>query len=159
MRAKIISYTLVSLFLLAMSYTPASAHCEIPCGIYEDSLRVEMIKEDVQTIEKSMSKIIEISKQDNPNYNQLVRWINNKDKHAEKIQMIVWQYFLTQRIKLKDRNKQETQKYLQELELLHQMSVFAMKCKQTTDFKYTKLLLDALDEFGSLYFHKHEHKH
>ena len=32
-------------------------HCEIPCGIYDDSLRVAMIKEHINTVEKSMKQI------------------------------------------------------------------------------------------------------
>ena len=67
----------------------AQAHCEIPCGIYNDSLRIEMILEDCQTIEKSMGQIADLSKGGDKNYNQLVRWVSNKEDHANKIQHIV----------------------------------------------------------------------
>ena len=80
----------------------AQAHCEIPCGIYEDSVRVALIKEHITTIEKSMNMIKEESAKASPNWNQLVRWVNNKEEHAKKIQDIVSQYFLHQRIKLTD---------------------------------------------------------
>jgi nickel superoxide dismutase len=148
---------LLTAFMLFAGYNIASAHCEIPCGIYEDSLRIASIKEDIRTIEKSMNKINELSKADKINYNQLVRWINNKEKHAEKIQQIAWQYFLTQRIKLKDRTPAEQSKYYKQLEALHKITVFAMKCKQTTDLTYTQKLLESVDEFVELYFHKHKH--
>ncbi len=156
---KVNLYVIVFVFGLIFLFSPkiASAHCEIPCGIYEDSLRIALIKEDVKTIAKSMNKIIELSNAAKPNYNQIVRWVNNKDEHAVKIQQIVWQYFLTQRLKLKDRTAAEQSKYYKQLELLHKMSVFAMKCKQTTDLAYTEKLLKALDEFARLYFHKHKH--
>ena len=75
------------------------AHCEIPCGIYTDDMRIKMILEDIATIEKSMKKINELSKDPAKNSNQLVRWINNKEHHADKIQEVVTQYFMTQRIK------------------------------------------------------------
>ena len=32
------------------------AHCEVPCGIYEDSVRIVMIYEHITTIEQSMKK-------------------------------------------------------------------------------------------------------
>ncbi|MDY6953871.1 MAG: superoxide dismutase [Ni], partial [Thermodesulfobacteriota bacterium] len=41
--------------LFVVSY--ASAHCEIPCGIYDDQMRIDMIAEHITTIEKSMKQI------------------------------------------------------------------------------------------------------
>ena len=38
------------------------AHCQVPCGIYDDALRIIQIKEDFQTIDKSISKINVLSK-------------------------------------------------------------------------------------------------
>jgi nickel superoxide dismutase len=40
----------------------AVAHCEVLCGIYDDSLRMQMIAEHLTTIEKSMRKIVELNK-------------------------------------------------------------------------------------------------
>ena len=59
------------------------AHCQIPCGIYNHQLRFNIIAKEITTIEKSMKQIINLSKQNPVNYNQLVRWINNKDEHAQ----------------------------------------------------------------------------
>jgi len=86
--------------LLPLSFTisTVSAHCEIPCGIYDDQLRTQLIAEHATTIEKSMKQIMELSKADPVNYNQLVRWVSNKEDHATEIQQIVSQYFMTQRI-------------------------------------------------------------
>jgi len=126
----------------------ALAHCEIPCGIYNDSLRIEMILEDCQTIEKSMGQIIALSKGDDKNDNQLVRWISNKEDHANKIQQIVTQYFLTQRIKPGD----DATAYHQKLALLHGMLVEAMKCKQTTHSTHVQNLRQLVESFKSAYF-------
>ena len=144
------------------------AHCEVPCGIYDDEMRIHMIKEDILTIEKSINAINELSnaKEKTPLvYNQLVRWIDNKDEHARKIQHIVWQYFLTQRVKPVDKSDSKKYKtYLKKLELLHKLSFYAMKVKQSTDLKYVDKLREILDEFEEVYFgkehmHKHEHEH
>ena len=46
-------------------------------------MRVKMIAEHIQTIEKSMKQVVELGSQTPVNYNQLVRWVNNKEHHAD----------------------------------------------------------------------------
>ena len=127
-----------------------SAHCELPCGIYGDQGRLNEIAEDIVTIEKSVKMITELENAKKIDYNQLVRWIDNKDQHADKIQHIVCQYFLTQRIKFDAKN------YDQKLAVLHRMLVYAMKCKQTVDPAVVEQLRKASEEFKALYM-EHEH--
>ncbi len=127
----------------------AFAHCEIPCGIYDDQARINMILEDITTIEKSMVQINTISKEKAPNFNQLVRWVMNKEEHATKIQTIVSEYFLTQRI------KPDAKDYHQKLSLLQQMLVHSMKCKQTADLQNTAQLRNLVKQFHQLYFADH----
>lgn len=142
--------------LIFLSMPKVSAHCEVPCGIYEDSVRIALINEHITTIEKSMKQIEALSKEGATNYNQLVRWINNKEEHAKKIQEIVSQYFLHQRIKMVDpANKEAYAKYMKHLEKLHAMLVYSMKCKQTTDLAHIASLRKTVAEFESAYFHKH----
>lgn len=131
----------------------AVAHCEIPCGIYDDEMRIEMILENATTIEKSMQQIktLEAADASPENSNQLVRWIFNKEDHANQLQEVVSQYFMTQRIAPKDKHYQE------KLSLLHQMLVAAMKSKQTVDPTHVKTLRDLVAEFKKLYFEGHEH--
>lgn len=61
------------------------SHCQIPCGINDDPMRFDMMAEDIRTIEKSIRQIDELSAGKDKNYNQLVRWIDNKDYHADKL--------------------------------------------------------------------------
>ena len=133
------------------------AHCEIPCGIYHDELRIEQIQEAILTIEKSIRAIQELSKEkDNPlAINQLVRWIDNKDKHAEKIQHIIWQYFFTQRVKPVDsKDHQKYEQYLKKLELLNRLNFYAMKAKQSVDLSVVEKLRETLEKFEKVYFGK-----
>jgi len=133
----------------------AFAHCEIPCGIYDDEMRIRMMEEDVATIEKSMNMILEISKAEPVNYNQLVRWVDNKERHAIALQDIAWQYFLTQRIKPADRNdRREYARYLEKLEVLHLILVHAMRAKQTTDLGEVDALRALIRDFDRLYFER-----
>lgn len=134
------------LFLLFFSATPALSHCEIPCGIYDDHMRIHLLEEHITTMEKSMKKIVELKGAGNSN--QRVRWIMNKEDHADKFQEIVSQYFLTQRIKA------DQEQYLEKLQTLHQMLVYAMKCKQTTDLQHTAKLKELVQSFSGLYFAK-----
>jgi len=140
--------TILTLLVLLASFnlflTNASAHCEIPCGIYDDNTRMNLIFEHTKTIEKSMNMINELEK--GGNANQLVRWVTNKENHAEMLQDIVTQYFMTQRIKF------DAADYDKKVALLHKMLVFSMKCKQTTDLSNVGKLRSAAEDFHKLYF-------
>lgn len=145
---KMVTIILSSLCLICISPIKSFSHCQMPCGIYDDEMRIGMINEHIATIEKSMNQIKELEKEGNQNYNQLVRWIVTKENHASEIQEIVSQYFMTQRIKA------DTKDYEKKLGLLHQMLVYSMKCKQTTDLAHVKRLKDLVKEFQGLYFEK-----
>lgn len=137
---------LIGFFFLSIFTINVFAHCEIPCGIYDDEMRINMINEHIATIEKSMNQIMELEKKEHHNSNQLVRWIMNKEVHANEIQHIVTQYFMSQRIKLGTKN------YEKKLGLLHQMLIYSMKCKQTTDVTNVNKLKDIVKDFQALYF-------
>ena len=134
------------------------AHCEIPCGIYDDEARFVSLAEDIATIEKSMQQISELSG-DYKNINQVVRWVHNKEVHADRIRDVITQYFMTQRIQYPEGpNDQEAYKiYIRELTVLHQMLVQAMKTKQTTDYAHVQKLRTLLEEFHSLYHQPKDH--
>ncbi|GAB4317988.1 MAG: superoxide dismutase [Ni] [Bacteroidales bacterium] len=156
---KILSLAMMAL-MITLFTNRASAHCEVPCGIYDDELRIAMLYEDFLTIEKAMNQITEIEASDSPNFNQLVRWINTKEEHANKVQHIVSQYFITQRIKVPEETSGPVyEKYTKQLALLHQLIVYSMKAKQTTDLEYIAKLRTTLAAFEEVYFEgKHRHK-
>ncbi|MDL1976196.1 MAG: superoxide dismutase, Ni [Deltaproteobacteria bacterium] len=145
MKKKCLQTALVFLMIF-FTAAYAAAHCEIPCGIYDDEMRVMMIAEHITTIEKSMKQIVKLRGQKPENCNQRVRWVMNKEDHANELQHIVSQYFMTQRIKL------DAENYAQKLSVLHKMLVYAMKCKQTTDLSHISKLRSLLEEFHDLYF-------
>lgn len=144
--------------ILSLSSLQSNAHCEIPCGIYGDSVRITLIYEHIATIEKSMNMINELSEQEKPDYNQLVRWVANKEEHALKIQEIVSQYFLHQRVKPTTSDNEEAyKKYVKQLVLLHNISVFAMKSKQSSDLGHIETLREKVHSFEQVYFGGHTH--
>lgn len=136
------------------------SHCEIPCGIYGDTTRIDLLYEDIATVEKSMKQVTELkSASPPPNINQLVRWVSNKEEHANKIQHIVTQYFMTQRVKPKPVGDAGHKKYITQLTSLHGMLIHAMKAKQTTDVEHAKHLRRLVDQFSAAYFNAEDLAH
>ena len=130
----------------------AFAHCQLPCGIYDDAARFAMLEEHVTTIEKAMKTIEELSAAQPPNYNQIVRWVENKDHEADELSEIVTYYFMAQRVKPEEKKNGEAySKYLGELTALHEMVVYSMKAKQTTDLENVARLRALIKQFKALY--------
>ena len=130
----------------------AYSHCQVPCGIYGDDARFDAIAEHITTIEKSMKLITELSGEDKPNMNQIVRWVNNKDHHADELSEIVTYYFMAQRVKLPAAGDTKAyNEYVKKLTLLHELLVYSMKAKQTTDLANVEKLRVALEKFHNAY--------
>jgi nickel superoxide dismutase len=152
MKIKDLKWLIICLPLI--SNNTLSAHCQIPCGIYNDGLRVIQIEENFKTIEKAMNKIIILSSENDPySSQQIIRWTISKEEHATDTQRIISDYFLAQRIKIKD------QDYVNQLMFLHKIYVNAMKCKQNIDLKYVSDGRKLLENFSELYFDEHGKNH
>jgi nickel superoxide dismutase len=124
----------------------ASAHCQIPCGIYDDHARVQAMLEDSATVEKSAKLITELAgKSDAQSQNQLVRWVMNKEKHAQNIIATISDYFLTQRVKTSQED------YAERLAKHHAVIVAAMKAKQNSDPKSATALTASIKALESYY--------
>ncbi|MCL5037474.1 MAG: superoxide dismutase, Ni [Chloroflexi bacterium] len=212
---------LLALLFIGIMAGSAFAHCQIPCGIYDDHMRFAMMREEIKTIEKSMNEINTLSMEKDKNFNQIVRWVMNKDEHADALSNIVTYYFMTQRItpvempdmtkmmNMKDtkgmkgmegakdaKDTQDTKNakdmkcmqgmegmkstegakdmkcmmmdnpemkahhdYMNKLKLLHQILIYSMKAKQTTDLQYIDKLNQAVDAFEKAYFAGQEEGH
>ena len=138
--------TALVLFAVTTAVT-AQAHCQIPCGIYNDEARFVLLKEHVATIEKSMTQIEAAA-----NQNQTVRWVMNKEKHADELTQIVTYYFMAQRI------KPGCEDYALKISKLHELIVYAMKAKQTTDKAHVEKLKILIHDFEHSYMgEKHKH--
>ena len=130
-------------------------HCQIPCGVYNDALRIIQINEHLVTINKAMTKIEKLSQEDAPlSKNQLNRWIMAKEDHATKIQRIVSDYFLTQRIKASNGKD-----YIEQTISLQKLLVTIMKCKQTLDTNNVLTGQQLINQFVKVYFDEHGINH
>jgi nickel superoxide dismutase len=147
---------LLPLFILAALLTLVSAgsvqaHCQIPCGIYDDYARVQAMQEDAATAEKAVTMIKELSgKTDPQSQNQLVRWVMNKEQYADKIIGTISDYFLTQRV------KPDQEDYLERLKRHHAVMLAAMRVKQSADSAQIKGLQEAIAALAP-YYPEHSH--
>ena len=148
MKSIIKSFALIAGLLLPLAF--ANAHCQIPCGIYADDVVFGELMTDVETIQKSMKQIQRLGEDPSANPNQLVRWVTNKEDHAQNIQETMSAYFLAQRISLGLRDN-DAEKYDKLVGLAHEIIVLAMKCKQTTDLDNADKLEKALHTFQHAY--------
>ncbi|VGO20126.1 superoxide dismutase [Ni] [Pontiella sulfatireligans] len=144
---KAIKYSTIMVLFAVAAVATVRAHCQVPCGIYDDQMRIHMMEEHVTTIEKAMKQI-----ESGQNQNQTVRWVMNKEKHADELTEIVTYYFLAQRI------KPDMEHYEENLKTLHQIIVYSMKAKQTTDLKNVEKLTELIHSLEHTYFgEKHQH--
>ena len=126
--------------------TQGNTHCQVPCGIYDDAARVQSMLEDATTVEKAAKSIAELAgKSDAQSQNQMVRWVLNKEQHAQKIISTISDYFLTQRV------KPDQKDYAERLAKHHAVIVAAMKAKQNADGKYAKSLKESIEALRSYY--------
>lgn len=141
---------LLSFLLIAVMAPGAQAHCQIPCGIYGDDNVFGELMMDVETIEKSMKQIQALGEDPSGNPNQLIRWVMNKEDHANNIISVMSEYFLAQRIQLATAES-DPETYQSLVGHIHEITVLAMKCKQTTDLNNVNKLGKVLHDFQHLY--------
>ncbi|MCY4541495.1 MAG: superoxide dismutase, Ni [Rhodobacteraceae bacterium] len=138
--------TLAATLMLVAIGQRAQAHCQIPCGIYDDHARVETMREDAATIWKSVTLINELAGQTDPqSVNQIVRWVVNKEQHAQNIIDTISDYFLTQRVKASQED------YAERLQRHHAIIVAAMHAKQHSDMETVEKLQSAIEAIAMYY--------
>jgi len=130
----------------------ASAHCQVPCGIYDDKARVAQLREDATTIEKATKNINDLAgAHEAQSFNQAARWVATKEEHASHIITVVAEYFLTQKIKTVAPGADGYDAYLKKLADHHAVMSAAMKTKQHVDAKYVASLRSAIDGLAKHY--------
>lgn len=130
----------------------AGAHCQVPCGIYDDTARIARLREDAATIAKSAAKIAELSaKHDARAFNQAARWVATKEEHASHIISVVSEYFLTQKVKPVAAGASGYDAYLKKLADHHAVMVAAMKTKQNVDVSHVHALEQAVEALAAHY--------
>lgn len=147
----ILLVTIALMLFLPLTQPSAQAHCQIPCGIYDDYARIQSMLEDAATVEKSIRMITELTgNSDVQSQNQLIRWVMNKEEHAQRVISTICDYFLTQRL------NPDQKDYTKRLTEHHAVIIAAMKAKQNADLKYATTLRQAIEAIAAYY---PDHKH
>ena len=148
MRRPRIAFQFISLFVIIF-VVGVHCHCQVPCGIYDDELRIRLMLEDLTTIEKAIDEIISLTNKietetENKAYylHQITRWVNTKEHHAESIIDIIANYFLLQRIP-----EENTAEILNAVRIMK----LALKLKQTLDKQFSVQLKTTLNLFSMKY--------
>lgn len=141
---------LMAAIFAVLSSSMVFAHCQIPCGIYDDNARVVEMLEDVATIEKAVQQINSLAgKTDPQSLNQQVRWVTNKELHAQRIIETISNYFLTQRVKPAQSD------YMERLKKHHLVILLSMANKQQVDVASVQRLKTAVAALEAYYPHTH----
>jgi nickel superoxide dismutase len=133
---------------LAMLMEPAvaSAHCQVPCGIYDDQARIQEMLEDAATIRKAMKEVHALSgKTEAQSANQRIRWTMTKEAHAANVIEVVSVYFLTQKTRIPaEGDASARKKYHARLEACHRVMHAAMRTRQTVEEATADALVKAI---------------
>jgi nickel superoxide dismutase len=138
--------------LLAVGQVETEAHCQVPCGIYDDATRIKRLKEDAATIAKAIAAINELAEKRDANaFNQAARWVATKEDHASHIIEVVSEYFLAQKVKPLPPGSDEYDAYLKKLADHHAVMVSAMKTKQAAEPLTVTALEKAIAQLATHY--------
>ena len=156
MKTKLLFSTLAVAVLSAFTVQNASAHCQVPCGIFADQLEFEKLLEAQTTIAKANVQMAELIQENTPlNANQAASWIMTKEDHCKKVMESVAQYFMAQRI------KPDADNYEKALIAAHNVMRAAMKAKQDPSAEVAEALKTAIFDLYRAYegkepdFHSH----
>ncbi|MEM9280906.1 MAG: superoxide dismutase [Ni] [Verrucomicrobiota bacterium] len=134
----------------------ASAHCQVPCGIFSDQVEFEKMLEAQTTIAKANVEMAKLIEENTPlAVNQATRWIMTKEDHCAKIMETVAEYFMAQRI------KPDTENYEAQLLAAHTLMRAAMKAKQDPSEEVAEAVKAAVFDLYRAYtgnepdFHEH----
>ncbi|MEM1355092.1 MAG: superoxide dismutase [Ni] [Planctomycetota bacterium] len=146
------------LSLLNQTAPSVQAHCQVPCGIFDEDARLKALYEDAATIEKAMNLMNELAgKTDAQSQQQFIRWTITKEEHAERIITVTSAYFLAQRLKPVAPGDEGYDEYLRQLAQHHSLIIAAMKSKQTTETDVVVTLRDAIHDLEHIWSETHDH--
>lgn len=138
---------------VSVSLALRGGHCPVPCGSFNDCKLVADVKEASATIRKAAIEVSRLSPPASPlSFNQMTRWINVKEKHADKIIALVVNYCLCQCVKPFGDNQssfKSDNEYIAALRAHHAVIQAAMAVKQS--LTEISRLDAAVDEMTKMY--------
>ncbi len=124
----------------------ASAHCDIPCGIYDPHL-AQVAALTVIRMDDLIADMVKGSKEENAEFhNSMSRYVAVKEEHAElakrEIRVIFGDYM----------KKEHVDKYPELPTLVHHIFQYGSKARQTADRANAMELLNLVNRFAEIFW-------
>lgn len=123
----------------------ASAHCDIPCGIYDPIIAQIAALTVVRMID--LMADLESKPERNLAYtNSMSRYITVKEEHAEKVKhevRVIWGDYL---------KAQHLEKYPDAHALVHKIMALGSKARQSVDRETAVQLVEAVNDFAQIFW-------
>lgn len=135
---------MLSRWLKNIELEEASAHCDIPCGIYDPSKAIQA----ALTVVRMTNLLVEHKevKSDLQWYNEVGRYIASKEEHAEMVKhevRVIWGDFFKQ---------PQFEKYPDLHALTHSIMLLGSKVKQNVSIAEARELLIKVNQFATIFW-------
>lgn len=137
-------YKLVAALDKRVGFSRVSAHCDIPCGIY-DPIPAQIA---ALTVVRMLDLMAEAGGDANSlaYQNNLARYIAVKEEHAEKVKheiRVIWGDYI---------KSQHLDKYPELHQLVHDIMQLGSKSRQSTDRENGVKLVEAVNRFAEIFW-------
>ena len=123
----------------------ASAHCDVPCGIY-DPITAQIAALTVVRMIDLMNDLESKPERGVAYANSMGRYVTVKEEHAEKVKhevRVIWGDYI---------KAQHVEKYPDAHALVHKIMALGSKCRQTADRDSAVQLVAALNDFAQMFW-------
>ncbi len=127
-------------------FPEASAHCDVPCGIYDPIVAQISALTVVRMLDLMAAKEAEGGERGLAYHNSLTRYILVKEEHAEKVKAeirVIWGDFL---------KAPQFEQFPDAHNLVHKIMLLASKGRQTVDRESALQLVEAVNEFAEMFW-------
>lgn len=129
-----------------IKFEKASAHCDIPCGIYDPSSAQIAALTVVRMMDLMADLASKGGEQSLAYQNSMARYIEVKEEHAEKAKhevRIIWGDYV---------KSQHLENYPEIHGVVHQIMQLGSKCKQTADRENGVQFVEAINQFAEIFW-------
>jgi len=141
---KFIQTALGICLILGPFSSPLSAHCQMPCGIYDDQMIYDEVDQFYLTMYKCVKALENNQFKTDEDKNQFIRWVITKENKCNELAMLITVYFLQQKIMPIDDNAELVKS-------LHKLLFQLVAIKQNVDIKIVKKFGKEWENFKTLF--------
>lgn len=125
-----------------LKFEQASAHCDVPCGIY-DPIVAQI---NALTVVRMMDLMAALEGEGVAYQNSMSRYIAVKEEHAEKAKheiRVIWGDFI---------KADHLAQYPELTDLVHKIMQLGSKCRQTADRETGVAFVEAINRFAEIFW-------